>query len=405
MRKKIARILAWQSQRLLRASQARVIVVAGSIGKTSTTQAIATVLSESFQVRKTIANYNTDIGVPCSLFQRNIPRSLSDPLRWLHIFFQNEIAIARERRNSSFNVAVLELGTDMIGELNQFSWIEPEVAVITAIAPEHMEVFKTLDAVAKEELSVLTYAKVGLINGSRVDEKYRADLSIPYEVYGHDALEGIIKQEALQVHGAHSIDAISAAIRVANYLKMSQASIKTGVMNIKPQPGRMNILRGLSDSVIIDDTYNASPEAVQAAIRYLYDRKEKYKVAVLGNMNELGETSTTEHTLIGEMCDPKKVNLVVTLGSDANNYTAAAARKNGCEVIEATSPYEAAKHVKTFLESHKDKTCVLCKGSQNGVFAEETVKMLLKNETDYKELVRQSESWLAKKKKAFEESQ
>jgi len=164
----------------------------------------------------------------------------------------------------------------------------------------------------------------------------------------------------------------------------------------------MQLLKGLSDTTIIDDTYNASPDAVKGAIETLYRYKGIRKIALLGNMNELGAISAENHTAIGALCVPSQLALVVTLGPDANEFLAAAAEKNGCKVARTKSPIEAGKVILEVLEAGD---VVLAKGSQNGVFAEEAVKLLLDNKADTAKLVRQSKAWIAKKRSQFKEIQ
>ena len=123
-----------------------------------------------------------------------------------------------------------------------------------------------------------------------------------------------------------------------------------------------------------------------------------HKIALLGNMNELGKYSKDAHEEIGKLCDPAKLNLVVTLGPDANKFLAPTAKKLGCEVQAFDDPYSAGEFIKNQL---KDQTLVLAKGSQNKVFAEEAVKVLLAEPADASELVRQSKSWLKQKRRQF----
>ena len=96
MKKQIAGILRWQAKRFIKKNKPKIVVVAGSVGKTSTTQAIATVLKSELRIRVTLKNYNSDIGVPCSIFQKNIPSQLRNPLSWLVLFVGNESQLLRK---------------------------------------------------------------------------------------------------------------------------------------------------------------------------------------------------------------------------------------------------------------------------------------------------------------------
>ena len=150
--------------------------------------------------------------------------------------------------------------------------------------------------------------------------------------------------------------------------------------------------------MIIDDTYNASPEAVKAALDTLYGIEAPQRIALLGNMNELGDYSESAHREIGQYCNPEKLDLLVTLAGDANTFTAAEAEAKGCTVVRVDSPYDAAEKIKFAL---KPGAVILAKGSQNRVFAEEAVKQLLADPADQSKLVRQSASWLKIKQQQF----
>jgi len=397
MRKLIAAILTAQAKRFLQKYHPKVVVVAGSAGKTSTTQAIALVLSDKFSVGSTISNYNTDVGVPCSIFGHRLPESLKNPLSWLLIMLKNELSLLKKQ---GVEVLVLEIGTDLPGEIAQFSWLKPDVAVVSAVAAEHMEFFKTLEAVAKEELAVAKYSKKTWINKRMVDKEFiKMIKGHETTMYDRTDLASFgLKPLELRVVGEHSLDAVVAALSVGREFGLDDDSLQAGAKKITSRPGRMQVLSGVMNSTLIDDTYNASPVAVKAALDYLYGVKAPQRIALLGNMNELGDMSKQAHIEVGEYCDPEELDLVVTLGPHANQHTAAAARVHGCTVVETETPYEAAKAIKDHL---KDGAYVLLKGSQNKVFAEEAALLLLENPEDAKKLVRQNVFWKTIKLRNF----
>lgn len=397
MKKLIVWLLTAQAKRFIRKNNPRIIGVAGSIGKTSTTQAIATVLSQSFTIRSTIKSYNTDIGVPCTIFQKPLPDRLGDSIAWIKIFFSNEIQLLKKQ---DVGVLVLELGTDRPGDLSIFQWMSVDICVVTAVADEHMEYFGTLDSVAKEELSVATFSKKLLLNKRMIDGQYLAFVEgRDYEFYDRDDLAAHgLSLENLQVIASHSCDAVAAAVKIGATFGMDEQALQTGARAITAQPGRMSKLDGIKGSTLIDDTYNSSPTAVVAALDYFYSVTAPQKIVLLGNMNELGSTSPESHKATGAYCDPRQLSLVVTLGPDANAHTAPAAKAKGCNVQTAETPYEAARIIETAMQPG---AWVLLKGSQNRVFAEETVKKLLADVNDVAKIVRQSPFWKAKKKECF----
>ena len=158
------------------------------------------------------------------------------------------------------------------------------------------------------------------------------------------------------------------------------------------------ILRGVKDSILIDDAYNSSPAAAAAAINTLSNIEAPQKIAILGDMNELGATSAQEHAELGRLCHPNGINWVVTIGNESGRYLAPVAEANGCFVRSFPDAISAGAFVHSKLERG---AVVLAKGSQNGIFAEEALKIMLKSTDDMKKLVRQEPEWLEIKTNFF----
>lgn len=411
----VVKILGWQVRRLRTKADFKVIAVAGSIGKTSTKFAIATILSEKYRVRWQKGNYNDIVSVPLVFFGLPMP-SLFNPAAWIWTFLKIEMQI---RRKYSHDVVVVEVGTDFPGNLKQFKqYLQADLGVLTAISPEHMEFFKDIDEVAVEELTISELADNLLVNLDLCDKKYldRLESYVSYGVHEHaDYQLGDMKSEVdgydfsirkntkLFLQEKHASIAktqllsIVAAVATADMLGLNKGQIKSGIEKIKPVNGRMQRLQGVNKSVILDDTYNSSPEAAMAALETLYDVDATQKIALLGNMNELGSYSQKAHKEIGQFCDPNQLDLVVTLGPDANTYLAAEAEKRGCIVERTDTPYAAAEKIHEVI---REGAVILAKGSQNKVFAEEAVKRLLANTSDEALLVRQSGYWMKVKEKS-----
>jgi UDP-N-acetylmuramoyl-tripeptide--D-alanyl-D-alanine ligase len=407
----LVRLLGWQVKRLRKKNDMRVVAVAGSIGKTSTKLAIAAVLGPSFRVRFQDGNYNHPVTVPLVFFDLPLP-SLYNPFAWALTLLKIEWQLGQKY---PYDVVVVEVGTDFPGNLSQFEqYLQADVGVLTAITPEHMEFFKDLDAVAKEELTIAKLSQKLLVNLDLCDRKYLKKLN--YTGYGvhkkatyqlggiqraPEGLDFMVSKDG-KVFVAGTLESVvktqlfsmAAAVAVADMLEVDGPAILASIGGIKPVSGRMQILNGVQHTTILDDTYNASPEAARAALDTLFELDAPQKIALLGNMNELGEYSPIAHEGVGAYCDPAKVDLVVTLGPDANKYLAATAEEAGCRVIRTKTPIEAAKVIKREL---KDQAVILVKGSQNKVFAEETVKKLLADPADVAKLVRQSKAWIKKK--------
>lgn len=418
----IIRLLEIQTKRYLKKHKPKVVAITGSIGKTSTKLFTATVLSEGRNVLAQEGNYNTHVSLPMAVFDLPIPNDTKSGLAWLQVLWWMELKI--HRRKIDHDVMILELGTDTPGDIKRFKrYIHPDIAVVTAVAPEHMEFFKTIDAVAKEELAVAEFSDLTLINRDEVDSHFAALVqNANIATYGtsgiaqyHFLVEDFTPgtgfrgkfvspdygDQAATLHlvGEHNIKAAVAAATVAVKLGLSPQQIVAGLEKIRPVKGRMNVLRGLLDSTLIDDTYNSSPTAAIAALQTLYKFQTEQRIAILGSMNELGDYSKQAHEEVGKNCDPTLLDWVVTIGDNAEKYLMPAAASRGCQVRSFKSPYDAGAFVHSVLHPG---AAVLAKGSQNGVFAEEALKILLHATEEETQLVRQSPDWLAKKRVMFE---
>lgn len=415
IKQQLTRIFCWQMQKIIKKHRPTIVAVTGSVGKTTTKLAIATVLSETLRVRYQKGNYNAPISIPLIFTGREIP-SLYNPFSWALAWLHGQRVL---HGNYLYDVVVVELGTDAPGDIPNFeSLIHPKISVITAVAEEHMEYFRTLDVVASEELSVANFSDIVIINSDDIAEKYLEQyISKTKEIhsYGFDhaeykisVKEGDRPEVSIDMGGGHSVTSkvdfvakhslksIAAAVAVADLLELKPEDIQKAISKITSPPGRMQLLDGIKGSIIIDDTYNSSPLAAKAALDTLYEYDAPQRIAILGMMNELGETSENAHNQIGNYCDPSKLDLAVTIGKDANEFLASAAENKGCKVIKCEGPIQAGKAV---TENLKPKGIILAKGSQNGVFAEEALKQLLANPEDANKLVRQNAFW-AKKKQA-----
>jgi UDP-N-acetylmuramoyl-tripeptide--D-alanyl-D-alanine ligase len=418
-KKLIQFLLESRTKAYLQKHKPKVVVVAGSVGKTSTKMAIATVLGEAYRVRLHEGNHNTHLSVPLAVMGVEYPSNIRSIKEWWTVFGAINLRI---NQPDDAEVIVQELGADSPGDLKAFKYLQPDVAVITAVSPEHMEFFKTMDAVAKEELSVAKWSKLTVINRDDIDEgyaKFAETTNIDTYGIGEKAEYRVVIEPAsplegrighlitpewgevpinLQLVGDHSLKAAAAAAAVGAKMGLSSQQVAIGVSKIVPTKGRMQVLRGLDETTIIDDTYNSSPLAAEAALKTLYAIESPQRIALLGSMNELGETSQEAHRKIGELCVPDKLSWVVTIGDDANNYLAPAAQKKGCQVRTFKTPNDAGTFIHGVLQPG---TVVLAKGSQNGVYAEEAVKIFLHSTEDEDKLVRQTPDWLETKEKQF----
>ena len=392
----------------------KLITVAGSVGKTSTKLAIATLLSQKYRVRLHEGNHNTHLSAPLAILGINFPGNPRNFWQWHKVF-----SAARKRIKSPSSqepqIIIQELGTDRPGDIEQFSkYLAPNIAVITSVSPEHMEFFGSIDAVAQEELAAASFAEIAILNQDDISPDFfkyvrNSNVSTYSSIGGAnynfiansfsliDGFGGKIQipkygeiNVRVKVFGEHSLRPIIGAVAVSAKLGLSSQEIIGGLVSLKPIPGRMNFMRGVKESVLIDDTYNPSPAALEAAIQTLYALSAPSKIAIIGSMNELGESSAFEHQKIGEMLDGISLSWVITVGEQANRFLAPAARLRGCQVYEAKNAIDAGTFAHKIMERG---SLVLLKGSQGEVYLEEATKILLLNKEDENLLVRQDEKW------------
>lgn len=399
--------------------EVRLIIVAGSVGKTSTKHAIATLLSQRFNVAMQEGNHNTHLSAPLAILGIKYPENIKSLGAWLSVF---RAARERIKMPTGADVIVQELGADHPGDIARFGrYLRPYIGVVTAVTPEHMEFFKTMDAVAREELTAANFSELAIINRDDIDGEYAAFLQNGnLNTYGttgaaeyrfetqdfttENGYEGMVitpEYESIpatiKVVGEHSLRPAMGAVAVAVKMGMTADEIATGLKLIKPVPGRMNILKGQNRTMVIDDTYNSSPIAASSALQALYGLPAPQRIAVLGDMNELGELSAVEHEKLGNLCDPNLLSWVVTIGEQTEKHLAPAAKQRGCQVRSFRNAIDAGAFVHSVME---EDAAILIKGSQGGIYAEEAVKIISHlDESD--ELVRQSPHWLQVKADFF----
>lgn len=399
--------------------EVKLIVVAGSVGKTSTKHAIATLLSSRYRVAMQEGNHNTHLSAPLAILGITYPENIKSIGAWLSVF---RAARARINMPTGTDVIVQEIGADHPGDIAHFGrYLRPYIGVVTAVTPEHMEFFKTIDAVAREELTAANFSELAIINRDDIDGQY-ADLlqNNNLTTYGttgvaeyryetrdftpENGYEGaVITPEfapipaTVKVVGEHSLRPVMGAVAVAVKLGLTPEEITNGLKLIQPVPGRMNVLKGLGKTLIIDDTYNSSPIAASSALQSLYSLQAPQRIAVLGDMNELGDTSAEEHEKLGNLCDPNLLSWVVTVGEQSEKYLAPVAKRRGCQVRSFKSAIDAGAFVHSVME---EGAAILVKGSQGGIYTEETVKVIC-NMEEGAQLVRQSPQWLQKKADFF----
>jgi UDP-N-acetylmuramoyl-tripeptide--D-alanyl-D-alanine ligase len=297
------------------------IAITGSNGKTSTKDLIHSLLSTKLSGMATSGNYNNDIGVPLSIF--------------------------RFKKEDQF--AVIEMGTNHPGEIEVLSkTLQPDIAIITNIGPSHLEFFGNESAVFTEKLSISAGLKKGGTLIVNADDPYLKKLKTTksYKVMTFGVNRGQFKPECLEwnddacasfqigrtkfslsVPGIHSLYNAMAAITVASLVKVPKTSIAKSLKAHKGSALRMEI-RKISGLTIAADCYNANPASTESALNTIGKMASSgRKIAVLGDMLELGELSAVMHKKIGYCLSELGFDALFTLGDMSKNIQAGARAK------------------------------------------------------------------------------
>ena len=356
-----------------------VVAITGSVGKTTAKDMIAAVLSEKYNVLKTEGNKNNDIGLPLTLLR-----------------------LGREHQ-----IAVVELGINHPGEMDYLSAIaQPDVVCITNIGDSHIEAFGCRENTLKAKLEVFDHAKPGctaVLNGD--DELLRAaaagpDISWTGSTilvgrgegldYRADGLESDWRsQMSCQVTtpkgdchmdipglGEHMVYPTLLATAVGEKFGMTLEEIAAGVRNFAPTKMRMNILPRAEGITILDDSYNANPQSMRAAIEVLDGYTGNYKVAVLGDMFELGPLAGVLHAGVGEFLGRSHVDCLVAVGELAKSIYDAAMNSDVPQCYYFAAKEEALPQLR---ELAGPGTTLLVKASRGMAF--ETITEYLKSIT------------------------
>lgn len=407
-----------------------IIGIGGATGKTSLSSFISTILRENHKIRDTRGK-NSETGIPLSILGLSLENY--SVLDWLKILILAYIKVIFDWNHYEFLIA--EMGIDSPFEPKNMSYllkiIRPKIGVLTNIALEHSEYFDSLVknknqnerrnkileiTLQQEELLLKSLSKDGLailnlddlqiprikdVKATRITvsaKNKNADFLIKnIEVannkfnvefsYNGDNYE--IKLSApLPSYYAYSL-ILSIAVSVGCGVSVSQ-SIKILEKNFSLPPGRATIFEGIKETKIIDSSYNSSPSAVVEMLNFLTQISDKRRrVAVIGDMRELGSLSTGEHKSLGYQLI-KNTDLTILIGSLTSTYTAPVLAKSKHPYYSFATFTKARKNI---LENIKEKDIILVKGSQNTLFLERVIKILLKDKRDVVKLCRRGVYW------------
>ena len=420
--------LALLARAIVRKYHPTIVMVTGSVGKTSTKDAVAATLSTSYHVRKSEKGFNSDFGVPFTIMGVQNPwRSVP---AWLNLFGEALALIFLPNRYP--NMLVLEVGADAPGDLARILKIATPNAVVVTLLPSvpvHVEAYETPAAVREEEFAPAFALPPHSPLIISCEDDYALNLSKKLDVHmssfgtGSDATvritdigvwmgdkggkSGHIPQgmqatfvidgtsypfHVVGVFGRTQLNAPAAAIAAALSLGVPVKTALTSLATYSPPPGRGRLFAGKKNILLIDDTYNSSPVAAEEILKSMaLLPRSVHRVAILGDMLELGRYSAAEHIRIGHIAK-ESVDLLITVGPRAQAIGEAALADGMPEgsVFAFNNSIDASEAIGDHLQ---EGDVVLVKGSQ-GVRLERITEALLADSSDASELVRQEKEWL-----------
>ncbi|WP_027339306.1 UDP-N-acetylmuramoyl-tripeptide--D-alanyl-D-alanine ligase [Halonatronum saccharophilum] len=352
-----------------------VVGVTGSTGKTTTKDMIYSVLSQKYKTLKTEGNFNNEIGLPLTLL----------------------------RLDSSYQALVVEMGMRGLGQIRELAKIaQPDIGVITNVGYAHIEILKTKENIAKaksELIESLGEEGFAILNGDdplvKDMEKISKGKVINYGLKDYNKVKGsklALSEDSdlqfelgvkdltsnfkvkLPVPGKYNVYNALAAVSVGISLNIDLEKIRDGLMNFELTELRNKVFDSKRAFKVINDTYNANPTSMRAALDTLIDIGEGKKFAVLGDMLELGDVGLGEHRRLGQFLLNKGIDYLFTYG-DLAFYIGEGAKKAGMKESCIYSYQDKEELVEDLLKKIKEGDTVLVKGSR-GMELEDVSKAL-----------------------------
>ncbi|MEK9132068.1 MAG: UDP-N-acetylmuramoyl-tripeptide--D-alanyl-D-alanine ligase [Patescibacteria group bacterium] len=422
LKKIIVTILTWEAKMMLVLHHPKIVAVTGTVGKTTTKDAIYSVLEPHVTVRKSQKSFNSELGVPLTIL--DLPNAWGSPIGWLANVVRGFFRLVFSRNYPEW--LVLEIGADHPGDITVLTkWVKPDIAVVTKLSktPVHVEFFHSVAEVINEKKQLVHAVKAGgtvILNSDDEDVMAfkdaclgrlitfgaigDADIHFSHEhiVYDSELPVGMsakihYQDNAIPLSVAGTLGTqmwypLLAALSVGVSLGFNLVELTQSLSSFRGPNGRMRLIHGVKGSVIIDDTYNASPVAVSAALKTLTSVETRgRKIAVIADMLELGKHSVDAHKKIG-LEVAVGVDLFVCVGERMKDALQSALNAGLYEnkALQFDTAPEAGTYLKGILQTGD---VILVKGSQ-GMRMEKTVFELMEHpEQAHELLVRQEDEW------------
>lgn len=412
----------------------KVISVTGSVGKTTCKDFLFELLKTKYRVKKTPKSLNSESGVPLAIL--NQESGYSNPLLWLKTFRGIILTLVFDWQRVDF--FIIEMGVDKPGDMGYLlSFVKPWASIFLGVKPVHTAAFesfadsllaiyqekkKLVEALPKGGMAVLNLEDESLKNDSLLLESLKKnEVSTIGIVSSSDQARGPLadigsindassSESGLRFslnEGGNSLElslpnvlgndfalTLGSAIILAKKLGISDEDLRQSALNFKLAPGRMNLIKGIKDTIIIDSSYNASKFPMLMALDVLAEFKSRRKIAVLGDMRELGQMAKNEHEEVAQ----KAVQIsdeIVLVGPLMKQFFLPKALELGF-TVDKIHWFDNSKEAARFTQDQliKGGEAILVKGSQNTIFLERVVFALMLEKEKAKDLLcRQEEYW------------
>ncbi|MBP7831795.1 MAG: UDP-N-acetylmuramoyl-tripeptide--D-alanyl-D-alanine ligase [Candidatus Pacebacteria bacterium] len=418
-----------EAKAVLKKYKPKVVLITGSIGKTSTKDAIFAVLSQFAHVRKSEKSYNSDFGIPLSIL--GLESGWRNPLLWAGNLLKGlKLIISKQKTYPEW--LVLEVGARKPGDIQAAAgWVKADVVVMTAIGstPPHIEFYESLQHLVEEKATLIRDLRKSGTFIVNADDPLAFDMQSktdrPVISYGESA-HATIQASHLSIHysqaaevpagisfkakignssipvnmrwvfGKNHMYAAIAALAVAHSQHFDLLKAAKALEAYEVPNGRMRLIDGVRGTFIIDDSYNASPQPMESAIETLGNiQATGRKIAVIGDMLELGKFTEDAHRRAGAKV-AEAADMLLTVGIRAK-FVSAEAAEHGMKktaMRHVSNATEAGEYLKDKLEKGD---VVLVKGSQAMRMERVVKKIMAHPELAPRLLVRQENEWLRKK--------
>ena len=422
----LEKTLRFMARAVLKKYKPKIVGITGSVGKSSSKEAIFSVLTEHFNVRKNEKNYNNEIGLPLSIIGslaggRSVGKWLKVLTRWIGIIvFPVKYP----------EILILEMGADRPGDIKYLTeFIKCQIAVVTDISGSHLEYFKTLNGIAKEKLSLVENISSDGSVAVNIDNPYifkfcnhpknkekkfvtfgfspeaearATDIFYNYNGQGTEGIKGLsfklnhkgttIPVRLNGVLARHSIYAALSAISVGIVLGINLVEIAKSLENFSLPPGRMTLISGIKNSFIIDDTYNASPVSTLAAFQAFKEIKATRKIAVLGDMLELGLDTEEGHKKVAQEFLDIKGDIFFAVGQrmKMGAFGVFSQEENQEKIFFFSDVFSAGKKLQEII---RPGDLILVKGSQGMRMEKVVEEIMMEPMKASKLLCRQEIAW------------